>query len=137
MDQGLQTSLIQFFQAALGLIVVFVGYLSAVYGQKAQAAKEQLKAKIGSDNWETGKTIVETLVKSAQQKGIIGEIENDAQSKKDHVLEEAQKIFSNLGINFDVQTIEHMLESAIIDGVHKGAPELFAEIKLPDDSTKE
>lgn len=132
MDTNVQNALGNLLVAAVPVLTTVLSVIGYLVGAWLKAHKEQLQAKLGKDNWDTLVGFGEIGVKWAEQKSIIGEIENEGSAKKSLVLAFLQRKADELGMAVSVEDLDAIIESAIREGVHKSWD--FAKVTTEPDN---
>lgn len=105
--------------AAIPVITGILSYISYRLAEALKAQKEATIGKIGEQNWRLLENYVQLAVKTAEQFGLKGELENIGTEKKAYVLDVVQEFLDAHKIEASATDIELMLEGALRDGVHK------------------
>lgn len=91
------------------LLPVFLGY--AVVAVRTWWGK--VKAQIPAEQYAFAYNLVTQLVLAAEQSGLAGIIQNEAEVKKAWVINRAEAELAKLGIKMDLETIADMIEAAV------------------------
>lgn len=118
MDSNLQALLTELIKAILSVLLPFIAYQIT---RAIQIRSKEIKIRIGEVNWYYLSTIVEAVVKAAEQNGLKNELENTAEAKRAWAISEVQRILSERGMGeVSVESILVLIEAKIREGVHKG-----------------
>ena len=90
--------------AVLGLLAAWLNSL-----------REKINTEIEERGLQQLREYAIALVKAAEQAGIIGELEDVGEAKKQMVLELLQAEADRLGIQIDVQALSAIIEAAVVD----------------------
>jgi len=91
------------------LLPVFLGY--AIVAMRTWWGK--IKAQIPAEQYAFASSLVSQLVLAAEQSGLAGIIANEAEVKKQWVIDRAEAELAKLGIKMDLNTISDMIEAAV------------------------
>lgn len=72
-----------------------------------------VKARIPQEQYEFAFVLAKQLVLAAEQSGLAGMIKNDAETKKNWVLDRMEKGLADNGIELDLHTLSDMIEAAV------------------------
>lgn len=114
--------LISFFQVILNLIVdtvvpLLVGLVAVWIKRKI----DEVKSKLTSQQITDIEYYTKIVVQAAEQSGLAKLIEDTAAAKKDYAIKTLQAILDSKGWKgFSVAELEAHIESAILNGIHKG-----------------
>ena len=97
----------------LTTVVTVVGPVLAIEARKLSAIwQANLQASMSADEWNLMVTLSETAVRSAQQMGIIGQLENIGRVKKAWALAAVQNALNARGVFIDVNEVSAAIEAA-------------------------
>lgn len=76
---------------------------------------DSLRSQIGASKWKGILDVVSAAVAAAEQSGLAGLIVSEGKAKKAFAIETAQKFLLERGINIDLNTLDRLIEAAVLN----------------------
>jgi hypothetical protein len=102
----LETAIQVLLPIVLGALVVLV------HGMLAE-----VKARVDKDQLAMAESLIRSLVKAAQQNGLIGMLEKEGAAKKDWVIAQVEAALAKRGIVLDLHEIDALIEAIYYDEI--------------------
>jgi len=93
------------------LVVALVGFVLRYLWVKIDSIRSQ----IGASKWSGILDVVSAAVAAAEQSGLAGLIVSEGKAKKAFAIETAQKFLLERGINIDLNTLDRLIEAAVLN----------------------
>lgn len=106
--------------ALVGVLGLYITRFFHEAGNRAKAEAKVVEASIPTERLSALKDFLTFAVKESEQLGVTKQILNESKVLRDHAIEKAQVFLDGLGWKIDASLVESVLESLILDGVHKG-----------------
>lgn len=97
------------------VLTIVTPIISAYLLMLIKRSISQAETSLGREHYEIARDILYDLVRSAEARGISGEIDSAGLRLKEYVMQRAQTELEKRGIKVDVVAIEDLLESAYLD----------------------
>lgn len=116
----MQEFIFQLFQLVfIPLITLVVGLLADYINKLRQKTKQY----IGEQRWTLLSDLSVRVIQAAEQSGLAGYIDNQADTKREWAISELKKLALQYGITVDVGEAVVLIEAAVREGLHRTEPQ--------------